>query len=190
MVALYLAVQLLRMNLNPSSLTVLQSGSGLGCHVLSANLNGRYLLLSETLLATVFFLMSVVNLIKTSRLTRAGMRDVSPFFTAFVRDCAMFYFAHMVALIVVLVLSIVINGPLVVLCIILLVPTYSFSTSRLILNPRVFAARQRRGYVTWDGMRVNPNRGSIATATTNNDRPTERGQDESPELPIELGLLQ
>ncbi|KAF8632038.1 hypothetical protein AX15_002082 [Amanita polypyramis BW_CC] len=120
------------------------------------------------------------------------LRLVPPLLIAFVQDGAIHYFTLVVVLIVVLVLTVVVQGPLGLSVAPWTIAMYSFSTTRLILNLRVFAAHRQGSTPTWHqtfSVRVP----FITTTTTQDceimgdDQP--RTQDEDAELQHELQLL-
>jgi len=127
-----------------------------GCFV--SRFNTRYTLIAWIpllIVATIFFFMTLSNFIRMVHARRFGRQRltdiwrISPLLTTFVRDGTVFYLILLITLIVAMMLSAFVQGPIALAANAWVVAMYSFATSRLILNLREFAD-QSGSIVSWE----------------------------------------
>ncbi|KAF8622985.1 hypothetical protein AX15_006583 [Amanita polypyramis BW_CC] len=129
-----------------------------GCALSYANT--KYTLVSWIpllVVETIFFIMTLLNFIRIALSSRgSGRRElvevmrISPFLTAFLRDGTAFYLILLFTLVISMVLSAIVQGPIGLSSNAWLIAMYSFATSRLILNLRESAYQSGGGAATWE----------------------------------------
>jgi len=114
----------------------------------------------DLITSTILFLLTMWNLIRTVLSVRGwraifqrnppyAARRIPPLFTTFFRDGTVHYFILMVSATTVAAIILAAPAPLGSLTVPLMITSYSFATSRLILNLRVAAAHLQGSTTTW-----------------------------------------
>ncbi|KAF8720301.1 hypothetical protein AX14_011059 [Amanita brunnescens Koide BX004] len=127
-----------------------------GCF--ESRFNTRYTLVAWIpllIIATVYFVMTLSHFIRmihtSNRFGRQRLSDIwhiSPLLTAFVRDGTVFYLILFITLLIAMILSAFVQGPVALAANSWVIAMYSFATSRLILNLREYADKSG-SVITW-----------------------------------------